>query len=214
MTTKTEPIDISPLVSSESAHFPGFNGFNRKVDRDFKKGDPLVHSTVECSLHLGAHADAPSHYHKEGGSIEERDLNFYWGPCQVLHVPRSKDGKIFPEHLDKKNIHTPRILFKTDSHTDPNVWNEDFHALSAELIEYLATQKVILVGIDTPSIDPSRSKVLEAHLKIFENNMAILEGLVLNAVEEGSYTLMALPLKIKDADASPVRAVLFEKGLL
>ena len=40
--------------------------------------------------------------------------------------------------------------------------------------------------------------------------MRVLENLVLDAVPEGDYELIALPLKLTTADASPVRAVLRE----
>jgi arylformamidase len=64
------------------------------------------------------------------------------------------------------------------------------------------------VGIDTPSVDPMTSKALEAHNAVADHDMAVLEGVVLDAVPPGLYTLVALPLRIEGADASPVRAVL------
>ena len=66
------------------------------------------------------------------------------------------------------------------------------------------------MGIDTPSIDPVDSKDLPSHAMIAAHNMAILEGIVLDDVPDGVYTLVALPLSIVGADASPVRAVLVE----
>ena len=83
-----------------------------------------------------------------------------------------------------------------------------FCSLSEELVTWLADKHVLLVGIDTPSIDPFESKALEAHHKVAQYNMGILEGIVLDGVEDGLYQLSAHPLKIKDGDASPVRAVL------
>lgn len=103
-----------------------------------------------------------------------------------------------------------RVLFKTSSFPNPNQWNSDFISLSAELVDFLAAQGVFLVGIDTPSVDLFEDKVLESHRAIYQHNMAILEGVVLEAVPEGVYTLVALPLKIEQADASPVRAILIE----
>jgi arylformamidase len=91
---------------------------------------------------------------------------------------------------------------------DPNQWQEDFSYLAPEVIEYLAGQGVILIGIDTPSVDHSTSKELGAHQAVFRFGMAILEGLDLSEVSGGLYQLIALPLKIKGAEASPVRAVL------
>jgi hypothetical protein len=67
---------------------------------------------------------------------------------------------------------------------------------------------VVLIGIDTPSVDPFDSKALEAHQALAEHDMANLEGLVLDHVAEGEYELIALPLRIAGADGSPVRAVL------
>ena len=67
---------------------------------------------------------------------------------------------------------------------------------------------VKLVGIDTPSIDPANDQELESHLAVHKNNMAILEGIVLDKTPEGLYELIALPLKIEGADATPVRAIL------
>ena len=78
-------------------------------------------------------------------------------------------------------------------------------------MENLASQGVVLVGIDTPSIDLSQDKLLESHQAVARNDMAILEGIVLDGVAPGNYTLIALPLKIEGADASPVRAVLLDE---
>ena len=83
-------------------------------------------------------------------------------------------------------------------------------ALSAELVEYLYQNDVKLVGIDTPSIDLMADKVLESHNAVARNDMAILEGIVLTDVTEDVYQLIALPLAIANADATPVRAILLK----
>jgi arylformamidase len=83
-------------------------------------------------------------------------------------------------------------------------------SLSPELIRFLHSKGCVLVGIDTPSVDPETSKALESHQALFETKIAVLEGLMLQQVPEGVYTLIALPLPIVDGDASPVRALLFE----
>jgi arylformamidase len=101
-------------------------------------------------------------------------------------------------------------LLATGSFPNPEKWNSDFAALSPELVTYLHKQGVRLVGIDTPSIDPENSKALESHQAVADCDLAILEGIVLDKVPDGLYTLLALPLKIEGADASPVRAVLLD----
>lgn len=108
-------------------------------------------------------------------------------------------------------ITAPRVLFKTGSYPDPTHFNTDFCSLSPELIEELALNGVCLVGIDTPSIDPAESKDLPSHAMVAAHDLAILEGVVLDHVADGVYTLVALPLRIEGADASPVRAVLLDE---
>ncbi|MBT3583392.1 MAG: hypothetical protein HN509_00685, partial [Halobacteriovoraceae bacterium] len=169
-------------------------------------------STIETTVHLGAHTDAPNHYHRDGEGIATRDLKYYFGNCQVMEVSLAPGERITPAALGKKEINAKRVLFKTNSFPDPDSWNSDFNSLSLELVSYLADRGVTLVGIDTPSVDPSDDKELSSHLEIYRRDMAILEGIVLTHVEEGNYILNALPLKIKDADASPVRAVLLREA--
>ncbi|MEY3213103.1 MAG: hypothetical protein RIT28_3584, partial [Pseudomonadota bacterium] len=107
----------------------------------------------------------------------------------------------------------PRVLFYTGSMPDPDVFNLDFNSLSPELVEQLVGFGVTLVGIDTPSVDPPDSKALEAHQAIYRHDLAVLEGVVLEGVPPGLYTLIALPLPIVGGDASPVRAVLVDGPL-
>lgn len=198
--------DITPLVSSRLAVWPGDTPYLRTEHLSFEKGDNLLLSSMEGTLHLGAHADAPNHYHPQGVGIDQRDLSLYLGRTQVMEVAAG-EGRILPEHL-KQKITAKRVLFRTKSYPDPEKFNDDFRSLSVELVKYLKSEGVILVGIDTPSVDPKNSKALEAHNEIYRSNMAILEGVVLDEVPEGHYTLIALPLKLEGADASPVRAVL------
>ena len=205
-------IDISPLISEKIAVFPGDTPYHRQVALAFEKGDHLALSSMTATLHLGAHVDAPNHYHPDGIGIAERDLHPYIGPCQVIEFATSEPmARIKPADLEGMVIKAPRILFKTGSFPDPNRWTDDFAALSPELIHFLADQGAVLVGIDTPSVDPAPAKVLSSHLAIYERNLAILEGIVLDKVPEGIYQLIALPLKLDRADASPVRAILLDQ---
>lgn len=202
-------IDISPEVSSSLSVFPGDRKFSREIAYDMNQGDHMTLSSIETTLHIGAHADGPCHYQKGGEGIGQRSLDYYMGPCQVIDLSRvvRRGGKVISEDFTNFPIETSRILIKTDTHNH-NAWSSDFVTLSETLIKYLIKNGVKLVGIDTPSIDAADSKNLECHKLIADNNMAILEGLDLAYVDQGKYQLVALPLKIKNGDASPVRAIL------
>ncbi len=206
--------DISPLISPNIAVFPGDVPFTRNVSMDLTRGQHLTLSSIHTTLHLGAHADSTSHYDAAGEGVEQRALSCFLGNCQVIDLSLPRGARILPADLKSVKILASRVLFKTGSFPDPDHWNNDFNSLSPELIDFLADQGVITVGIDTPSVDPADSKALESHKALFRRGLAVLEGIILNRVEPGRYSLIALPLALKDADASPVRAILLEPDLL
>lgn len=200
-------IDISPPLSSATPVWPGDTPLSREVLQDLARGDSVTLSTLRGTVHLGAHADAPSHYGAGAGDIAGRTLDFYLGPCEVMRVAIGRNARIRPEHLPRTPS-APRLLVATGSFPDPMQFNQDFAAFSPELVDYLHGFGVRLAGIDTPSVDLYASKDLPAHRRFLANDMAILEGLVLEEVPEGRYELIALPLRLLGFDASPVRAVL------
>ena len=198
--------DISPLISPRLAVWPGDTPPSREILCDLARGDDITLSSLRATVHLGAHADAPSHY-VPGPAIHERDLDLYLGPAQVIRVAVDRGTRILPEHLHSE-VRAPRVLLCTRTYPDPERFSTDFAALSVALVESLAAKGVRLIGIDTPSVDLFASKDLEAHHAIARHDMAILEGLVLAGVPEGLYELIAMPLRLEGFDASPVRAVL------
>jgi arylformamidase len=199
--------DISPPINEHIAVWPGDLPYTRMVQMSLEKGDHLTLSGIQTSLHLGAHADAPNHTIINGTSIGEQDLNFYVGSCQVVSITNLTQPIILPEYITS-TITEPRVLFCTNTFTHPQRWTEHFACLCPETIDVLYEQGVILAGIDTPSIDTFDSKTLPTHKRMGQYSMAILEGLTLMHVPAGRYELIALPLRLIGADASPVRAIL------
>src|SRR5262245_45035712 len=199
--------DITPLISAALKVWPGDTPPSREVLMDMRRGENLTLSTLRATVHLGAHADAPSHYGEQASSIEARSLDFYLGRCQVMRVVTGRGTRMTPNDVASA-VSAERILFATGSYPDPDHFNKDFAALSPELIDHLARQNVRLVGIDPPSVDLFDSKDLPSHQACLRHDIAILEGIVLDGVPEGTYELIALPLKLQGFDASPVRAVL------
>lgn len=199
--------DISPPISDRLSVWPGDTPPRREVLCDLRRGDTITLSSLHATVHLGAHADAPSHYGRDAPAIHERSLDHYLGRCQVVRIAASRNQRITPDMLPHP-VTEPRVLFATGTFPDPQHFNEDFAALAPGLIEHLHRMGVSLVGIDTPSVDLFASKDLPTHHTILRYDMAILEGLVLSAVPQGIYELIALPLPLVGFDASPVRAVL------
>jgi len=199
--------DITPPITDRLAVWPGDTPPTRQVLCDLRRGDNITLSTLCATVHLGAHADAPSHYGAEAPTIDQRSLEYYLGPCQVIQVAVPPATRIGPEMLATP-IQAPRVLIATGTYPDSEQFNTNFAALSPALVRHLHKQGVKLIGIDTPSVDLFDSKDLPSHQAFLQCDMAILEGLVLKEVPEGIYELIALPLKLVGFDASPVRAVL------
>jgi arylformamidase len=199
--------DITPAISPRLCVWPGDTPPSREVLCDLHRGDNITLSTLRASVHLGAHADAPSHYGADAPTIDQRSLDYYVGPCQVVRLTVPRKVRITPSMLPGP-IQAPRVLLATGTYLDPENFNEDFAALAPELVESLHHQGVKLIGIDTPSVDLFDSKDLPSHQRFLKYDMAILEGLLLKDVPEGLYELIALPLKLVGFDASPVRAIL------
>ncbi len=202
--------DISPPITMDIAVWPGDTPPTREVLCDMEKGDNLTLSTLNSTVHLGSHVDGPNHYGSGEPGIGEQSLEAYIGPCQVIHINAVPGKRIEPGQM-KMPIDAERVLIATGTYPDPDKFNEDFAGLSPELVDKLHDEGVVLIGIDTPSVDLFESKDLPAHKRFLENEIAILEGIDLKDVPDGIYELVALPLKLIGFDASPVRAILRSK---
>lgn len=207
MTAKVH--DISPLIHDRLGVWPGDTPPSRQVLLDIANGDNITLSTLRTTVHLGTHADAPSHYGRDGATIDQMPLDLYLGPARVVTAKVSRGTRVRAEDLAGP-IDQPRMIIRTETFPDPADWNDDFAGLEPSLVDVLADRGVRLVGLDTPSVDLMTSKDLPAHQACLRRNIAILEGLVLRGVPDGVYELIALPLRLAGFDASPVRAVLRE----
>lgn len=201
-------IDISQGLS------PGMMGFQGDAPYEegwtFRMGPncPVNVSRVAFSVHCGTHADAPLHYDAAGVAVASLALEPFIGPCRLIDA-RGPKPLCGPDEIYRAlDGAPPRILLRLTDRLDPKVRLTGFRALATETVEALAAKGVVLVGIDTPSVDPETSKTLDAHNACRRADMRILENLVLSHVEPGDYELIALPLKFENLDASPVRAVL------
>src|SRR5262249_6914741 len=155
--------------------------FRRRVSQRMEDGANLALSSVRTTLHVGAHADAPSHYAVDGAPIDARPLDIYYGPCQVIRVAPRRGARLLPADLGVA-ARPPRVLLAPGTSPDPRASTTASASLSPELVDSLHAKGVVLVGIDTPSVDPFDDKELLAHRAFHRKDMANLEGLVLEHV--------------------------------
>ena len=199
--------DISPPVHARSPVFPGDTPFGLAWTTRIGPGVPVNVSALTLSPHTGAHADAPLHYDDDGAAIGSVSLEPYLGRCRVVHAIDC-GPLVQRRHLaHATKALPPRVLVRTYRHSPLDRFDAELAAFAPETVEWLAELGVTLIGIDTASIDPAASKTLDSHQMIRRRGLRVLENLLLDDVPEGDFELIALPLKLTEADASPVRAV-------
>ncbi|MCA1660816.1 MAG: arylformamidase [Novosphingobium sp.] len=200
-------IDISQVLHPALPGWPGEPGFGLRRHATIEPGCPVNTAEITLSTHAGTHADAPLHYDAAGLDSAASALDPYIGACVVLDV-RQCGAEVTPDDVDWAAIDARRVLFRTYERFPHDTWDASSKAIAAEVIERLAGLGAVLIGTDSASLDPQDSKSMDAHHAVRRHDMRILEGLVLEHVAPGRYELIALPLRIAGADASPVRAVL------
>ncbi|MEQ8312322.1 MAG: arylformamidase [Sphingopyxis sp.] len=204
--------DISQPLHADVPVWPGEPAFALHSHAVIGDGCPVNVGGMFTPLHAGTHGDAPLHYTDDGASSADCDLDPYIGPCMLLDV-RHASGRVEVDDIDWSALEgAERVLLRTYEHFPHQRWDSDFTAVSSDVIARLGAMGVRLIGTDAASLDPEQSKTLDAHRAVKAADMRILEGLVLDEVRPGRYELVALPLRIVGADASPVRAILREVG--
>lgn len=204
-------IDISQPLGTGTAEWPGDRAFELSWSQRQDRGDSVNVAVLGASVHIGTHADGPMHT-GAGPAVGALALEPFLGPAQVVdarpHI--AGDPSLVAETvLDGLDAAAaPRVLLRTKDRDDATRFPERFAALSPALCRRLAAEGYRLVGTDAPSVDPVDSKTLEAHRVLVEAGIPNLENLALSGVAAGRYVLVALPLRLVEADSSPVRAVL------
>jgi arylformamidase len=207
-------IDISQAVSESTACFPGDVPFSKVMTLTYADSKVVNLTAITTSPHVGTHADAPSHIegdmsdpHEMAGALP---LVPYVGPVTVLDLTPMDKGEITAEVVKKAEMGAlqERVLFKTQTKVDEDVFKDDYAYIGVSAVEYLASRNVKLVGLDTPSVDHINAKLLETHHALMKHKFFWLENLNLEHVSAGDYFLVAAPIKLVSAEAAPVRALL------
>lgn len=200
-------IDISRPIHTGMPNWPGDTAANFQFVATKAQGSSVNVGKLTMSVHNGTHADATFHYDDAGERIDQVPPETYVGPALVVDA-RGHDTITTALLAAHDFSRTPRVLFKTDSWTNPAVFPENWPLLAPDVPAWLAARGVKLCGFDVPSVDAPTSKDLPIHHALGHSGIVILENLDLHAVAPGTYELIALPLRIVGGDGSPIRAVL------
>ena len=175
--------------------------------------DSANETALHMNLHTGTHLDSPLHMIDGGSNTLALPLERLIAPARVFDLTQVKDG-IVREDLEGLGINKGDfVLLKTSNSFDPLCGGEDFVYVKESGARYLAEVGISGVGIDTLGIERAQAGH-ETHISLLSRDIIILEGLRLADVAPGEYLLIALPVKIRDAEGAPTRAVLVEGATL
>lgn len=207
----THLYDITRTVSPATHVWPGDTPFSAVHVLRRAAGSSVNLTTLTLSAHTGTHADAYYHYDDAGAHPAQMPLDAYIGRARVVTVER-RAGALTPDDFSGVSLaNAERLLLRSwVSDLPDDQWPDEFPYLSVELIEWLVSLKIRLIGLDSPSVDAFASQELPCHHALLRHGLVNLESLMLRGVPDGDYDLSALPLKLDGVCGSPVRAVLRE----
>jgi len=209
-------IDITHYIKDGMIVYPNNTEVSIEPFAEISKGASSNLSKVILGTHTGTHVDAPLHVFDGGKKLEDLNLESFIGKCRVIDASHLKAGDLIEiKDLDKAGVEIKkgdRILVKTsNSERGIEEFYDDFVALSGDTADYLRDKEITLFGIDYLSIKQRGSSDNRAHTALLEKDIPIIEGLNLRDVEAGEYELICLPMKLKNVEGGPVRAVLVSR---
>jgi arylformamidase len=201
-------IDVSLVLREGMTLWPGDPAFQLSRVSDIDAGDRNTLSEVRMGLHTGTHVDAPAHFIGGGATIETMPPEVLIGPARVIGI--NDTTAVTAEELSANRARAgERLLLKTRNSellSHPG-FDEGFMALTEEAAAFLADLPVRCIGIDYLSVGPKGAGT-PVHQALLGAGVWIVEGLDLRGVDPGDYDMIAAPLRIAGAEASPVRVLL------
>ncbi|HPQ81979.1 MAG TPA: cyclase family protein [bacterium] len=203
--------DVTLSLRDGMPTYPGDPPFSRRTAATIEEGASSEVGIIETGAHAGTHIDAPAHMMKGGGRLESIRPEALIGPARVFDMRRIK-GHIDARHLEALNWRgVKRVLFRTKNsarHAKAKAFDPGFVALTGDAAEFLASKRLLLVGVDGPSVDRFRSGTHPAHMPLLGAGVVLLEGLDLSRVPAGTYNLFCGPIKIEGGEGAPARVFL------
>ncbi|MBS2969539.1 cyclase family protein [Metabacillus sp. KIGAM252] len=168
----------------------------------------VTETRIAMDLHTGTHVDSPLHMIVEGDTMESISLDDLVGEAKVFDLTHVED-RIRKEDIEKFDIQKGDfVLFKTKNSLEDE-FNFEFIFVAECAAKHLSEIGIRGVGIDALGVERSQEGH-PTHKTLFKHDVIIIEGLRLKEVSEGSYFMVAAPLKIVGKDAAPARILLFE----
>ena len=207
-------IDLTLTVSEKIPTFPG-SPKPHFIEWETIPKDGYNLELLFLSTHTGTHIDAPFHFVKNGKKIHEIAPERLVNEAVLIRIGKNSNRSISKtdiQNFEQKNgkiENGSTVIFYTGWQKN---LNKEFYftenpGLSVSAAKYLASKKINMVGIDSPSIDLGTDSKFSVHHILAKNNILIVENLAnLGKIKSNNFHLITSPLKLKNATGSPIRA--------
>nr|AIF02603.1 Cyclase family protein [uncultured marine thaumarchaeote KM3_158_B05] len=210
-------LDLTLTISEKIPAFPG-SPHPHFIPWEKIKDDDYNLELLFLSTHTGTHMDAPHHFLEKGTKIHEISLKKLVSETVLIKTRKKSNESVTKTDIQKfekkhgKIKGFSSVIFYTgwQRNLQKKYYFTKNPGLSVSAAKYLASKKVSLVGIDSPSIDLGIDSKFSVHQIFAKKGMLIVENLAnLDKIKSSKFHLIVLPLKLKNATGSPVRAVAF-----
>ncbi len=205
-------IDVSVVIWPGALQWPGEEVLEVRA-LSALPADPAAVTIITMTTHTGTHVDAPSHYYRDGKTLDQIPLDRWVGPCFVVNLS-TLEADITAQDLDAAGIPdgVTRLVLRTRNselwRTHPQTFVQDYVALAPSGARWLVERDVRLVAIDYLSVGAFGPEGVETHQILLGNDVLVVEALNLTDVPAGPYELLCFPLNIRGADGAPARVAL------
>ena len=206
--------DLSYPLSVDDLVFPGTPTMHYEHTHQVKD-DQYNLGLVSINTHAGTHTDAPLHFIENGRPLDQVDISKYIGPAFVIDCTTKHAFDVIDvcdvAKYEDDIARCKRVIFKTgwSEHYNKPEFYTDYPVLSLELARWLVERKIVMVGVEPPSLNPAL--YIEVHKAFLENDVAIIEGLTnLNSLPSSEIFFLGAPIGLVDGDGFPLRAVAIE----
>jgi len=206
-------IDVSVPLHTGMVHWPTDPPVHIERFADMEKGAVCNVSKLDLCAHAGTHMDGLNHFIRDGAPLDTVPFDAVIGPCRVIEI--KDDDSVRAAELKKHRLQKgERILLKTRN-SKRAWWQEDFDTrfvhISTEAAQHMVDCRIRTIGVDYLSVGGYQRDGVECHQVLLGAGVWIIEGLDLTKVRAGKYELICLPVKIRNSDGAPARAVLRPK---
>ena len=210
-------IDLALTISDKTSTFPG-SPRPHFIPWENVKEDGYNLELLFLSTHTGTHMDAPYHFLEKGAKIHEISLKKLVSEAVLIKSRKKSSEGITKADIQKfekkhgKIASFSSVIFYTgwQRNLQKKYYFTKNPGLSVSAAKYLASKKINLVGIDSPSIDLGKDSKFSVHQIFAKKGILIVENLAnLEKIKSSKFHLVVLPLKLKNATGSPVRAIAF-----